>query len=350
MGFLGTPKKAGSHLHIDESFNNKNLMKKISFYIREDFRLWCLVTFSLMLLSGCRKAESEMYIPQAPDYSDPTFWYTEENDKTGQNADVFYIVSTWEKDWATEDGVTVHYADVYNKQHRDDMTKEISGVAAYMGKDNNFYAPFYRHITIEGWATRDENIINSRFEVAFEDVRNAFEAFLKNRPKDRPFVLAGFSQGGKAVVELLKIMPEEAYRRLVAAYVLGYKVTPADTLASAHIKAAQGPDDIGVTICYNSVSDVKYIQPVVAAPCAFCINPVNWRTDEVPATLHDTITVSVAQKEKVLVVKGYSGSEYAPIMGFLNVGDFHSCEPWLYKECLEKNIKNRIKVFKRTRL
>ena len=262
---------------------------------------------------------------------------------------MFYIVSTWETDWKTDSGETVHYADVYNKKHRDDMTKEISGVAAYMGKDNNFYSPFYRHITIEGWATRDENIINSRFKIAFEDVRNAFETFLKNRPKNRPFVLAGFSQGGKAVVELLKIMPKDVYQQMVAAYVLGYKVTPDDTLTSTNIKAAQGPDDIGVTICYNSVSDVKYIQPVVAAPCAFCINPVNWRTDDVPATLHDTITVSVAQKEKVLVVKGYSGSEYAPIMGFLNVGDFHSAEPWLYKECLEKNIKNRIEVFKKTR-
>lgn len=325
-------------------------MNRIYFNKRENIRLGYVVAFLFcMLFSGCNKTESEEYIPQAPDYSDPTFWYTEKNDKTGKNADVFYIVSTWETDWKTDSGETVHYADVYNKKHRDDMTKEISGVAAYMGKDNNFYSPFYRHITIEGWATRDENIINNRFKIAFEDVRNAFETFLKNRPKNRPFVLAGFSQGGKAVVELLKIMPKDVYQQMVAAYVLGYKVTPDDTLTSTNIKAAQGPDDIGVTICYNSVSDVKYIQPVVAAPCTFCINPVNWRTDDVPATLHDTITVSVAQKEKVLVVKGYSGSEYSPIMGFLNVGDFHSAEPWLYKECLEKNIKNRIEVFKKTR-
>lgn len=325
-------------------------MNRICFNKRENIRLGYVVAFLFcMLFSGCNKTESEEYIPQAPDYSDPTFWYTEKNDKTGKNADVFYIVSTWETNWKTDSGETVHYADVYNKKHRDDMTKEISGVAAYMGKDNNFYSPFYRHITIEGWATRDENIINNRFKIAFEDVRNAFETFLKNRPKNRPFVLAGFSQGGKAVVELLKIMPKDVYQQMVAAYVLGYKVTPDDTLTSTNIKAAQGPDDIGVTICYNSVSDVKYIQPVVAAPCAFCINPVNWRTDDVPATLHDTITVSVAQKEKVLVVKGYSGSEYSPIMGFLNVGDFHSAEPWLYKECLEKNIKNRIEIFKKTR-
>lgn len=302
-----------------------------------------------MMFTGCSSSTPEVYIPKAPDYADQTFWYTEENDQTGLGADVFYIVSTWEKDWDTETGAIAHHADVYNKKHRDDMTKEISRIAAYMGKGNNFYAPFYRHMTIEGWATLDEELIGDRFATAFADVRAAFDTFLDNRPKDRPFVLAGFSQGAKAVVELLKVMPEDVYRQLVAAYVLGYKVTPADTLASSNIKAAQGRDDIGVTICYNSVSDVKYIQPVVAAPCAFCINPVNWRTDATPATLHDTITVTVAQKEKVLVLKGYSGSEYSPIMGFLNVGDFHGCEPWLYQECLEENIKERIEAFRRLR-
>lgn len=301
------------------------------------------------IFAGCSSSTPEVYIPEAPDYADQTFWYTEENDKTGLGADVFYIVSTWEKDWKTETGAVAHHADVYNKKHRDDMTKEISRIAAYMGKGNNFYAPFYRHMTIEGWATLDEELISDRFATAFADVRAAFDTFLDNRPKDRPFVLAGFSQGAKAVVELLKVMPEDVYRQLVAAYVLGYKVTPADTLASSNIKAARGSDDIGVTICYNSVSDVKYIQPVVAAPCAFCINPVNWRTDATPATLHDTITVTVAQKEKVLVLEGYSGSEYSPIMGFLNVGDFHGCEPWLYQECLEKNIKERIEVFRKLR-
>lgn len=90
---------------------------------------------------------------------------------------------------------------------------------------------------------------------------------------------------------------------------------------------------------------MRYIQPVVAAPCAMCINPVNWRTDATPATLHDTITVSVSPEHHVLVVKGYSGSEYQPILGFLNVGDFHSAEPWLYEECLRENIRARVEAY-----
>lgn len=297
-----------------------------------------------LALAGCSRNDIG-YIPEAPDYSDPDLWYIEENDSTGSGADVFYVVSTWEFDWTTDKGQICHYADVYNDKHRKDMATEMAMIAEYMGEGNNFYSPYYRHITIEGWATLDEEVISRRFRTSFEDIRDAFTTFLQKRDPSRPLVLAGFSQGGKGVIELLKVMPEDVYSKLVAAYVLGYKVTPEDTLASPHIRGAECADDLGVTICYNSVSDVRYIQPVIAAPCAFCINPVNWRTDDTPAILHDTITVRIAPKEHVLVLTGYSGKEYAPILGFLNVGDFHSCEPFLYKECLRQNIRDRIAAF-----
>lgn len=298
-----------------------------------------------LLLAGCGRKDIG-YIPEAPDYYDPDLWYIEENDSTGSGADVFYVVSTWEFDWTTDKGEICHYADVYNDKHRKDMATEMAMIAEYMGEGNNFYAPYYRHITIEGWATLDEEVISSRFKTSFEDIRDAFNTFLQKRDPSRPLVLAGFSQGGKGVVELLKVMPDDVYSKLVAAYVLGYKVTPEDTLASSHIRGAKSADDLGVTVCYNSVSDVRYIQPVIAAPCVFCINPVNWRTDDTPAILHDTITVRIAPKEHVLVLTGYSGKEYAPILGFLNVGDFHSCEPFLYKECLRQNILDRIAAFR----
>lgn len=288
-----------------------------------------------------------IYVPKAPDYSDPTFWYTREADSTGTGADVFYLVSTWETEWKTADGALCRYADVYNEQHRADMTKEISRIADYMGIGNNFYSPFYRHMAIDTWATRNEDTINYRFQLPMSDVLDAFNRFLQQRDPERPFILAGFSQGGKCVVELLKAMPEELHPYLVAAYVLGYKVTPDDLRATTNIQGAQDSTDIGVTICYNSVSDVRYIQPVVAEPCAICINPVNWRTDATPATLHDTITVTVSPEHHVLVLQGYSGDEYQPIRDFLNVGDFHSCEPWLYQDCLKQNIQTRIREYYR---
>jgi hypothetical protein len=261
-------------------------------------------------------------------------------------ADVFYVVSTWEEDWKTSDSTVCHYADVLNPIHREHMATEINKVAAYMSPGNRFYAPYYRHTTIEAFMMLDEDSTKQRTRLAMDDVCTAFDYFQSQRDQSRPLIIAGFSQGGIAVVELLKHMSDETYSQLAAAYVLGYKVTPEDTLQTNHIKAAQGETDTGVTICYNTVKDVKYIKPVVAATC-IGINPVNWRTDAKPAILHDTITVTLSPEYHVLVVSGYSGSEYLAYKDFINVGDIHSCEPWLYSECLQRNIKVRTKEWRK---
>lgn len=305
------------------------------------------LSLSLLLvvgLSACAPKEKEI-VPAAPDYTDDTMWITEDGDPDGTGADIFYVVSTWENDWTDPEGRTIHYADVWNPKHRERMGREISKVCAYMAPGNRFYGPFYRHATIEAFLTRDDEIIHERTRLAMKDVCDAFDRFLAERDSSRPIIIAGFSQGGMAVVELLKHMDDATYSHLAAAYVLGYKVTDEDLASCTHIQPAEGPDDVGVTICYNTVKDAKYIKPIISAS-DICINPVNWRTDDTPATLHDTITVSVSPEYHVLVVNGYSGSEYAPYKDLLNVGDIHSCEPWLYSECLAKNIAVRTKKWR----
>ncbi len=286
------------------------------------------------------------YIPNSPDYNNETMWVTADSDTDGIGADIFYVVSTWEEDWTTESGLTCHYADVWNPQHREHMGIEINKVAAYMSPGNRFFAPYYRHTTIDAWLTKNEVFLNQRLRLSMDDVCKAFDYFQAHRDQSRPLIIAGFSQGGRAVVELLKHIDEKTYSQLVAAYVMGYKVTKADMEQCSHIHPAEGESDTGVTICYNTVKDVKYIQPIISAS-DFCINPVNWRTDSTPATLHDTITVTVSPEHHVLVVSGYSGSEYPPYKGFINVGDIHSCEPWLYSECLAKNIKVRTQEWRK---
>lgn len=240
------------------------------------------------------------------------------------------------------------YTDITNPKHLDDMATEMNGVAEYMADGNNFYSPYYRHITLDSWATLNEDTISRRyFDVSFVDIQNAFNHFLATVNPERPFIIAGFSQGAKSVVELMKTMPEDVRSRMIAAYVLGYKVTPDDVVQAPWITAAQGADDTGVTICYNSVSDVKYTKPVVAAPNTMCINPVNWRTDATPAILNDTITVTLNPEYKVLVLEGFDGSYLPNILDILNVGDYHGIEPWVYSECLRENFKTRISSFRR---
>ena len=241
------------------------------------------------------------FIPKAPDYADSTMWIT------------------------VDDSIVCHYADVWNPEHREHMANEMRRAAAYMSPGNRFFAPYYRHTTMDAWVTQDEDTIWQRTRLAMEDVCKAFDCFLAQHDRTRPIIIAGFSQGGMGVVELLKHISDETYSQLAAAYVLGYKVTEAD---------------MNVTICYNTVKDVKYTKSIIAGS-AICINPVNWCTDDTPATLHDTITIAVSPEHHVLVATGYSASEYAPYRDLINVGDIHSCEPWLYSECLQRNMAVR---------
>lgn len=316
---------------------------------------------ALIFVASCHNEPSttataeQVYVPDQPNYTDPLMWRVVLNGTPGcsgaeSGVDVFYIPSTWEFDWTTTDGSVCHYADPSREDHRADMAIEMDGVAEYMADGNNFYSPYYRHITLDSWATLNEDTISRRYhDVAFQDVKAAFDFYMRERNGGRPFILAGFSQGGKSVVELLKTLDEDTRGRMVAAYVMGYKVTPEDVASYPYIKAAADSTDTGVVICYNSVSNVKYTKPVVAAPNVMCINPVNWRTDAVTAVLDDTITVTLDPRAKVLVVEGYDGSSLPNILDILNVGDYHGAEPWLYSESLRRNFKDRIRAFFKTR-
>ena len=308
------------------------------------------------------RAVKDTIVPNAPDYADSTMWITNNTDADDAGADVFYVVSTWEEDWQSENGLTCHYADVWNATHREHMATEIHRAAAYMscapavstGNEealvrHRFYAPFYRHTTIDAWVTQNEDTIRQRTRLSMADVCRAFDYFQARRDQTRPLIIAGFSQGGMAVVELLKHISDETYDQLAAAYVLGYKVTEADMAQCSHIRPAKGETDTGVTICYNTVKDVKYVKPVIAGS-DICINPVNWRTDATPATLYDTITITLSPEHHVLVATGYSASEYAPYKDLINVGDIHSCEPWLYSESLQRNIYVRAREWRKAQL
>ena len=299
--------------------------------------------------SGTQKPSlSDTLIPLPPDYSDTTMWITLDLDTTGTGADIFYVVSTWEEDWTDSLGRTSHYADVWNPEHRRHMSKEINRVAAYMAPGNRFFAPYYRHTTLDAWVTQNTDTILRRTRLSMADVCEAFDFFQSHRDQSRPLIIAGFSQGGMATVELLRHISDSIYSQMAAAYVLGYKVTRNDMEECKHIRPAQGESDTGVTICYNTVKDVRYIKSIIASS-DICINPVNWHTDATPAQLHDTITITVDTIRHVLVATGYSASEYKPYKNLLNVGDIHSCEPWLYSQCLQQNIAVRTRAWREPR-
>ena len=305
---------------------------------------------------GCRVCKCCVadWQPTAPDYADSSQWYS--CFRHGE-ADLFYIISTETGDYALADGTVVHYADTRNDSVRALLLGEMVGVDMLVSGNLNYFSPYYRQCTIQTFTS--DSLMAARMPVAQEDVRLAFDYYLKHVNNGRPFVLAGFSQGAMILLHLLRNMDEETYRRMVAAYVIGASVPKKMVDGCPYIVPAQGAEDTGVTISYNSVRNAQGVSPLFANS-TIAINPVNWRTDSTAATLitvpspgvpadkqhTDTLTVHLDQQTNNLFVDGFTDTNYmVPLIG--KEGNYHSREIWLYRTQLRENMARRVENFLR---
>lgn len=308
---------------------------------------------AFILFTSCHSTVGEPILPSdalpaAPQYADDSQWFT--IDRQAQ-ADVFYITSTETGDYPWPDGRTCHYADTYNDSTRQPLLGEMQGVDALITGSLNYYSPYYRQCSLQTFTS--DSTIQARLPVARDDVKRAFKYYLKHHNSGRPFVLAGYSQGAMIMLDLMREMDEATRRRMITAYAIGITITGDDLMHNPGIVPAQGADDTGVTICYNSVRDVSCALPGWEHS-AVAINPVNWRTDATPATLitvpspripidqqrQDTLTVTLDTATGLLLVDGFSGNDYIlPLIG--KEGNYHSREIWLYRDLLRDNIARR---------
>lgn len=300
-----------------------------------------ILLVALLFLVGCN-AQSQDIDSQ---YSDPQLWYREANTPGDKAYDIFYLLPTCVWDRVDTKGDTIHYADPLYAADREKMLSSFELAQQIFGGDANFYSPYYHQISLQSW--RSDAIVEARFPRAFADVKLAFDYYMSKVNNGRPFVLAGFSQGGKCVVELLKTLNAEQCRQLIAAYVVGYKVTTSDTTNYKQIRPAKGGKDAGVTICYNSVATTDAICPALS-PSAVCINPVSWTTSTTQAPLNDTVTVQVNKQYNVLIVDGLNPDKYySKSLEFLfKKGNYHLQELNFYRKSLSDNVKARFETYK----
>ena len=212
----------------------------------------------------------------------------------------------------------------------------------------NYFSPYYRQVSMESWAT--EEMALSRLPLALSDCRRSWNYYLKYLNQGRPFILAGFSQGAHALMDIMKRMPDSVANRMVAAYVIGYKVTAEDTAACHHLRPAMGATDTGVTICFNSVKSIAAEIPVVSGGTVFCINPVNWRTDSVSAPFvlygrkkNDTLSARLDPESRLLLIDGYQNDKPMPVIG--KPGNYHHLELKFFYPYIRKNMADRVAAF-----
>lgn len=219
------------------------------------------------------------------DYSSDEYWYQTDRKIDKDKIDVFYSLSTALVSAKDEDGNPSFYTTLSNED-KAIMEEEYKYISTKMFDEEhfNFIAPYYRQVTFETYELTDKNDSLRAYSTAVTDICDAFDYYMENDNNGRPFILAGFSQGGLMTQALLMHMTDEQYSRMIAAYSMGFQVEEAE-LDNAHIKPAESADDLGVIISYNSVESTDTMWDQIEGNAAICINPLNWKTDDTPASL-----------------------------------------------------------------
>ena len=234
-------------------------------------------------------AFDSMTPPPAPDYSQIANWAAlpfhddladatprgiEKVSDSLKQVDVFYIHPT------TYNKGNTWNADISDKEINKSVdTKPIKYQASAWNGSCRVYAPRYRQAILHSFFVKDSKDGEKALDLAYTDVRNAFQYYLDHYNNGRPIVIASHSQGSHHARRLLKEFFDKGRLRskLVCAYVVGFPVYEKEYQT---IKKCDNETETGCIVSWASYREG--FEPMGMDKFygdAICINPVTWRSD-----------------------------------------------------------------------
>lgn len=314
--------------------------------------LFSVILFTF-LLTGCSGQESP--------YKNEGMW-AYWADGEGKEVDCFLICPTI---YFAQDGQ-------YNMGLEDEEIKQSFVGALNMEKgiyaeQCRMYAPYYRQAALEAYDLSKEEA-EECFELAYQDVEDAFFYYMEHENEGRPFVLAGFSQGADMCLRLMKENFDEAkYQdKLVACYAIGWRITEEEMAEYPHLKFATGESDTGVIIAFNS--EAENIDDSLMIPKGtktLAINPLNWKTDgtvadkdlnlgacftkysgEIKTEIPQLTGAYIDEERGALKITDLTPEEYPPILNIFEDGIYHLYDYEFFFRNLQQNVKVRCDAFR----
>ena len=334
----------------------------VSYLFREQ------IIFGLMKYQMAPDAAfDEKLAPPALEYSKDDAWAALPNMK--DNADfvpeqleqrtepsevaVFFVHPTT---YLSDDGWNAPTDDPESSKFRDDLV--LRAQASAFNACCDVYAPKYRQATL--WSFMDETGSGDKARAfAFADIERAFDEFLK-RIGDKPFIIAGHSQGGDHTVRLLKskITGTPLKDRLVAAYPVGFGFQDSDMKKDmADIPVCSQPTQTGCYVTWNSLGAKATAFPDYVD--AVCVNPLSWTTDqkEVPANdnpgslgvgetirFEQGVTSAQCQNDRLLVGE-FQSDMFDNLPMNMGEDNHHILDYSLFYASIRKNAQDRAKAF-----
>ncbi len=223
-------------------------------------------------------------LPQKADAADSTPRKANlQNEQALASVDVFFIYPTIFTEKPKNQ--FIWNADVNDEfLNRDIQLSTILNQASVFNGSARIYSPYYRQAHLYAFYTSNKSDAKNALDLAYEDVKAAFEYYLKHYNQGRPIIIASHSQGSLHGVRLIQdyVDGKELQKQLVAAYLIG-RAIKADVFQ--HIQPATTADQIGGWVTWNTVGrnyvpfnyDSYYKGSV-------CINPLLWNSSEAHAS------------------------------------------------------------------
>ncbi len=252
----------------------------------------CLLLLVIASTSDAQRLQDfdKINPPTPPDYQIPEHWsalpfrkdagdYIPKNESevsdTEKQADVFYVYPTiygYGKTWN---------ANITKKRLNKQIDKyPVKYQASVFNNSSRIYAPRYRQAIGKVWKNPVGKNESKALDLAYQDVKSAFEYYLQNYNSGRPLIIAAHSQGsylGRRLIREYFDKPEH-YIIFVAAYLIGYAI---DSTMYTILKPCRQANE---TNCYITFSSYKNKFNPDKAKSDFhrltygnvCINPTTW--------------------------------------------------------------------------
>lgn len=335
-----------------------------------------LLFSALILLNSClntqpvvlKKSWSEVKAPSEVDYSNLKNWAAlpqikdaadfvpkkspYKDQQAEANADVFFVYPTIYTYQPKNEYV-------WNGAVDDDFLNKAIDSSTILNQASVFngscrvYAPRYRQAHYYAFVTPNKSDKEAALDLAYQDVKKAFEYYLKNENKGRPIVIAGHSQGTIHATRLIKDFfdGKPLQKQLVAAYLIGI-ATPKDIFQA--IKPCDSPNSIG---CFNAWTTFTqgYLPPWHSGKETNLVstNPLSWTLDEhfQPKELNKGgVSFGFKYAKNMADAQNHMGILWTHIpyvrgRMFVKIKNWHKADYNLYYSSIRENVEERINQF-----
>ncbi len=256
-----------------------------------------LALFFFSLFSACssNKPTTAFSLPAsngAPDYSATSNWaalpkQSDNADRVPGNllkdqqenakVDVFFLHPTTYTGSKGQDQWNGSTSDLSLNTRTDETT--ILYQASVFNGVGKIYAPRYRQAHLHAYYTADKTSAKTAFELAYSDVKKAFEYYLTHYNEGRPIIIASHSQGTNHATALLKEFfdGKKLQDQLVAAYLVGMPILKKEF---QNIPLCETPAQTNCFCSWRTFKEGYYPKKISYDKSIGVTNPLSWTTDE----------------------------------------------------------------------